>query len=603
MPKIPKIKLAAEYLLKLAETAEMEMSPADEQAHEQLETPEEELLEHQDTASEDPNLEQHPLEEEALAPAEEPEHEQLEAPEAEAIEHPEEQVHDDLAVEQLLSQLTPEQIEQLATELSEDIQTPGEEDSGNTAALAQAIQEHLTQNPDATVPEASPEKLAALEIFKTAEYIEGFLSQATSEGVTIKKAVDLYDRVLINVLELVKDAEAKKKHEESETPEEEKLEHEKGEEPLDEVKKAAYYQGFIDSAHEYGLTLDQALDFAKQAGLRDAAKNLGRFLKETKPVRAVKDVVEKAKNTITVPAEKAKDLFKELGTSKNKPKRSVFEPKTTGKGIHYDESGGKAFLKKQSSLVENYVGLSPEDSAALKLADLIKDAGVRSRLINKAVSSGSKAKGAFTRTKVPRSGKAPSAYEAASARYPKDIPPPTAAPKVTPNPAASAAQASEAPKGAGKAKASTFSSIEEELMYEEARRRPSHHRSPAEQELINRVEREAAERVHASNRSRATPPPNAESKKQKDLRQKAVEMADPSQATSFENTLNHSLDTPIGPLPPGLKHRLAAQLGAAGRFASENPLSAALVTGVGGAGLYAGLQDHPENPQQYPYYR
>jgi hypothetical protein len=212
------------------------------------------------------------------------------------------------------------------------------------------------------------------------------------------------------------------------------------------------------------------------------------------------------------------------------------------------------------------------------------------------MSSGGKAKGAFTRTKVPRSGKAPTALEAAEARFPKG-PTPSEAPKTSPKPSV------EPPPSPAKAKASRFSSVEEEMLYEEARRRPAHHRTPAEQDLINRVENEAASRIHATEKNRATPPPKAETRKQKDLRAKALEMADPSQVASFENSVNSSLAGDIGPLPPGLKHRLAANLGSAGRFVSENPLSAALIAGGGGAGLYAGLQNNPENYQQYPYYR
>jgi hypothetical protein len=218
MPKVPKIKLAADYLLKLSEIAT----------------------------------------------------EQSEIP----AEAPVEETAEDAEIEQILSQLSPEQLEMLAAELADDINNPGDTSSGNTAALAQAIQESLGQNPEASVPSADAGAQEAAEIFKSAEYIEGFLNQAKASGVSVKKAVDLYDQVLTNVLGLAKSAKAKNKHEEEETAEEEKAEHESGEEPLEKIKKIAYYKGVLDEALYQGVELEDALSLIKDAELKDTFRKL-----------------------------------------------------------------------------------------------------------------------------------------------------------------------------------------------------------------------------------------------------------------------------------------------------------------------------------------
>ena len=135
---------------------------------------------------------------EAMPPsAAEEQHEAAETPEQEATEHlpgqyeesevePEES--QDAEVEQMLSQLSPEQLEHLTSLLAEDMH--GEDMHGgdmhggdadntdvNAAELAQAIQEHLASNPEANPENISPEKMAALNFVKSASYIEGFIEQ------------------------------------------------------------------------------------------------------------------------------------------------------------------------------------------------------------------------------------------------------------------------------------------------------------------------------------------------------------------------------------------------------------------------------------------
>ena len=153
-------------------------------------------------------------------------------------------------IDQLLAQLSPEELEQLATELSQDIDGGGagaEPQAGgeHISQLAQAIAAHLQGNPEASLggpgaeagagappadpaaagglpPEAGaapvegadpqadpaaggipPEALAqlsakqgALEFVKSAEYIESFLNRGLEQGFTVKEAVDIYDQAL-----------------------------------------------------------------------------------------------------------------------------------------------------------------------------------------------------------------------------------------------------------------------------------------------------------------------------------------------------------------------------------------------------------------------
>jgi len=174
-------------------------------------------------------------------------------------------------IEQLLSQLSPEELQQLATALSADMQNPEAHEGGESVAgLAQAIESHLGQSPESEVPEAAPEKVAALNFVKSASYIEGFLNHALDNGVAVKQAVDLYDQALSSTISNLRKeaAESKaeekkesKKHEKSETIKQEKKEHE----AMKQEKMAAYYDGVFSRAREYGFTDRQTANLLKAA--------------------------------------------------------------------------------------------------------------------------------------------------------------------------------------------------------------------------------------------------------------------------------------------------------------------------------------------------
>ena len=192
-------------------------------------------------------------------------------------------------VEQLLANLSPEELDHLASMLSTDIQHPEAAEGGeDISSLAKAIEAHLGQNPDAGVAEAPPEKLAALNFVKSASYIEGFLTHAVGQGIKVKHAVDMYDTSLAATIDNLKTAalhggqhkldvnkdgkitgsdlkslrhEGKEssKHEKSESKKEEKREH------MNEIKEAAYYNGVFERAREYGFSDRQTASFIKAA--------------------------------------------------------------------------------------------------------------------------------------------------------------------------------------------------------------------------------------------------------------------------------------------------------------------------------------------------
>ena len=100
--------------------------------------------------------------------AEDP-HEMMESPLQEAQEHMpggyeegEEGGEGEGDIEQLLSQLSPEELQQLAEELSSEMQGEGGASGEDVEGLAQAIQENLAQNPEASAEGLPAEKAAAL---------------------------------------------------------------------------------------------------------------------------------------------------------------------------------------------------------------------------------------------------------------------------------------------------------------------------------------------------------------------------------------------------------------------------------------------------------
>jgi DNA-binding transcriptional regulator YhcF (GntR family) len=232
-------------------------------------------------------------------------HEAAESPQAEMAEHapggyeeggehlPDMSGGDhDAQLEHLLSQLSPEELEQLATELSADMQHPDQPQGGeDVASLAHAIQGHLSQNPEADVPEASPEKMAALNFVKSAAYIEGFIEQALDRGASVKQAVDMYDDALTKTIQTFKAAALTGNQTKLDINHNGKIDAEdlkklRAGKSKEDVKTAAYYEGVIERAREYGFSDNEAVQIVKSAlskeanTMTDAAKAA---LKKNKP--------------------------------------------------------------------------------------------------------------------------------------------------------------------------------------------------------------------------------------------------------------------------------------------------------------------------------
>jgi hypothetical protein len=180
MPSNPKNILAT--LLAKQAAGEIPMSAGEEAVHEEAETPQEEALEHLPGQ----------YEEGAVEPGE------LEGGE-----------DADARVEQLLAQLSPEELDHLTELLAEDMsggeepaaEIDEEESVEDPAELAQLIEQHLANSPEANPEDADPEKMAALAFVKSASYIEGFIEQALAHGASVKEAVDIYDTALSRSLD------------------------------------------------------------------------------------------------------------------------------------------------------------------------------------------------------------------------------------------------------------------------------------------------------------------------------------------------------------------------------------------------------------------
>jgi hypothetical protein len=264
-------------------------------------------------------------------------HEAGETPQAEALEHAGgagegAEAHPEAGggeLEHLISQLSPEELEHLATQISGDMQHPGDQEDmmrhggeDEVAALAQAIQEHLHQNPEAGLEGTAPEKMAALNFVKSAAYIEGFIKQAIDRGVEVSQAVDLYDSALTQTIDTLRKSAsalpgpaaakasrmfsgkqlagagaaaaglgyaAGKLTSKNEDKEEKKAElkgdqhkldvnhngkldavdfkmlRNKGKKSDEATKEAAYYEGVLERAREYGFSDSEALAIVKQA--------------------------------------------------------------------------------------------------------------------------------------------------------------------------------------------------------------------------------------------------------------------------------------------------------------------------------------------------
>ena len=261
-----------------AKLAAAQLPPqAEEAAHEAAETPMEEVQEHLPTGYE----------------AGEQEGEAQMGGEAAGL--------DEGGIEQLLAKLSPEELEQLAAHLSADMQDPQASEGGeDVASLAHAIQGHLAQNPEASVETADPQKMAALNFVKSAAYIEGFLNQAVETGISVKQAVDLYDDALTTTIENIKMAELSGGQHKLDLDNDGKIEssdlkklragkkHGKKESATEEhsvdSKTAAYYEGVLERAREYGLPDNTTLNIVKAANdgsFSDQAMALLGNLKDT----------------------------------------------------------------------------------------------------------------------------------------------------------------------------------------------------------------------------------------------------------------------------------------------------------------------------------
>jgi hypothetical protein len=222
----------------------------------------------------------------AAAPQTEEMYEAAETPQMEAAEHApggyEEggEGSDQLAqIEQMIAQLSPEELQQLVQELT------AQEGSGDeTAGLAQTIEGHLAETPEASVPEAPAEKQAALSMVKSASYIQGFIKHAIAQGADVSEAVDLYDSALTHAIHDLKVAALHGNQTKLDVDKDGKIKASdlaKLRASGKSKEKKAYYDGLLERAMEYGLSEKQAQEIIKQANpdrRRLSANNYGTSL-------------------------------------------------------------------------------------------------------------------------------------------------------------------------------------------------------------------------------------------------------------------------------------------------------------------------------------
>jgi hypothetical protein len=186
-------------------------------------------------------------------------------------------------VEQLLASLSPEELEQLASELAGDIQGgQSASEDGEIGELAQAIATHL-----GTQPQEEAVKSAELDFVKSAGYIEGFLERAVEHGASFKQAVDLYEQALNETVNFVKQAAELKGDQHKldlnnngkiDSSDLKKLRGDKDATSEIDEKTAAYYEGVLERAREYGFSDAEILEFVKSSALSLPAPTLaGRF--------------------------------------------------------------------------------------------------------------------------------------------------------------------------------------------------------------------------------------------------------------------------------------------------------------------------------------
>ena len=249
-------------------------------------------------------------------------HEAAETPEHEAAEHA--GGHEE-EIEHLLSQLSPEELEQLVQEISQmqGGEAGAPEGADQIPAAAAGIEQQLSNHPavaEETAPQPNPDeatlaKQSAINFIKSANYIEGFLEQAMGRGMGLKQAVELYDSAFTSTFNQLKQSElignqkkidvnhnGKIDGDDLKKLREGKKENEKQSELIgnqkkidvnhngkidgDDLKKlragkkttevdektAAYYEGVLERAREYGLSDAQALQVVKEAMEKEAGK-------------------------------------------------------------------------------------------------------------------------------------------------------------------------------------------------------------------------------------------------------------------------------------------------------------------------------------------
>jgi len=188
-------------------------------------------------------------------------------------------------LEALLAQLSPEEVEQLIAELTQQAggeegagaeEGAGSEEAAQIPELASAIEQQLGNNPEvaeamAPSPELTEEAMAkqsAINFIKSAEYVEGFLEQAVNRGIGLKEAVELYDAAFTTTFNQLKSSELKGADLKALREGKKKVT------DVDE-KTAAYCEGVIERCREYGMTDAQAIEFVKTAKFSDYIPKMG----------------------------------------------------------------------------------------------------------------------------------------------------------------------------------------------------------------------------------------------------------------------------------------------------------------------------------------
>jgi hypothetical protein len=232
-------------------------------------------------------------------------------------------------IEHLLSQLSPEELEQLVNEVTQMQQGQGQglegavhgEEAEQIPGVAAGIEQQLSQHPEVaeqTAPQPNPDeatlaKQSAINFIKSANYVEGFLEQALGRGLGLKQAVELYDSAFTTTFNQLKQSELKGDQHKLDVDGDGKIEgsdlaalrngKKKTEDSVDE-KTAAYYEGVLERAREYGMSDAEAIQVVKeamdkQAGIGSAFERGMTSLKEVghDTINSAKEIAKKKPRT------------------------------------------------------------------------------------------------------------------------------------------------------------------------------------------------------------------------------------------------------------------------------------------------------------------